>query len=96
MIGDKHVIFEEYLNNLTMTIEERKSSLISHFKSLKSEELIIKLEHLIKDLKKIEYERNLKPLSIEEFNHMIDRALEDHKPGNVIAHDDLINEVKNW
>lgn len=79
-----------------MTIEERKSYLISQFKSLKSEDLIIKLENLIKDLKRIEYENNLKPMSIDDFNKMIDRAIEDHELGNVIAHDDLISEVKNW
>ncbi len=79
-----------------MTIEERKSSLIAQLENLKSEKVIIKLEELIKDLKRIEYENSLKPMSMDDFNKMIDRAVEDHKLGNVIAHDDLINEVKNW
>ena len=79
-----------------MTIEERKSYLVSQFKSLKSEALIIKLENLIKDLKRIEYENNMKPMTKDDFNKMIDKAVEEHRFGNVIEHDDLINEVKNW
>jgi predicted ATP-grasp superfamily ATP-dependent carboligase len=79
-----------------MTLQERKTALIAEFESLSDEKLIIKLEKIIKELKLIEYENTLKPMTEDAFNSMIDAAVDDHRKGNVISNEDLINEVKSW
>jgi predicted ATP-grasp superfamily ATP-dependent carboligase len=79
-----------------MTIEEKKSAFIEEFKNLSNEKLIDKMESFLKDLKAIEYQNTLKPFSEKDFNKMIDQAIEQHKSGNVISHDDLLEQIKSW
>lgn len=79
-----------------MNIQARKLVLIEEFLRISDESLIIKLESFLRNEKKITRERNLKPMSLNEFHEMIDQAKRDFDAGNVIFHQDLKNKVKTW
>ena len=40
--------------------------------------------------------RNLKPISIDSFNKMVDKSIEDAKQGNVVDARELKKSVKKW
>jgi len=79
-----------------MNIQARKLVLIEEFLRISDESVITKLESLIKQEKKISHERNLKPMSLNEFHEMIDEAKRDSDAGRVISHEDLKKKIKTW
>jgi hypothetical protein len=79
-----------------MNIQARKLVLIEEFLRISDENLITKLESFLRNEKKITRERNLKPMSLNEFHEMIDQAKKDSDAGHVISHQDLKNKVKTW
>ena len=79
-----------------MNIQSRKLVLIEEFLRISDETLITKLELFIRQEKKISHERNLKPMSINEFLEMIDQAKQDSEAGRVISHEELKKKVKTW
>jgi len=79
-----------------MNIQARKLVLIEEFLRINDENLINKLEIFLKQEKKIIRERNLQPMSLEEFNGMIDHAVKEGEEGKVISHQDLKKKVKTW
>ena len=79
-----------------MNIQSRKLVFIEEFLRISDETLITKLESVIRQEKKISHERNLKPMSINEFHEMIDQAKQDSEAGKVISHEELKKKVKTW
>ena len=79
-----------------MDIQARKLVLIEEFLRISDESLITKLELCIKQEKKMTHERNLKPMSLNEFHEMIDQAKKESDVGRVISHQDLKKKVKSW
>lgn len=90
----KIYIFVERIKD--MDIQARKLILIEEFLRISDESLITKLESLIRQEKKITYEKDLKPMSLNEFHDMIDLAKQDSDTGRVISHQDLKKKVKTW
>jgi hypothetical protein len=79
-----------------MDIQTRKINFVQEFLRLRNTKLIEKLEKILLEDKAKDYEANLKPLSIESLNKMIDKSIEDSKQGNVISALDLKESVKRW
>lgn len=79
-----------------MNIQARKLILIEEFLRISDESLITKLESFIKEEKKVSHEKNLKPMSLNEFHEMIDQAKRDSDNGRVISHQELKKKVKAW
>lgn len=79
-----------------MNIQARKLILIEEFLDITDESLITKLELFIKHEKEISYERQVNPLSLQEFHDMIDQAKKDSEAGRVITHQELKKRVKTW
>lgn len=79
-----------------MNIQARKLVLIEEFLRISDESLIEKLESLIRQEKKASHEKSLKPMSMNEFNEMIDQAKQDSDAGRVISHQELKKKVKSW
>ncbi|HEY5510677.1 MAG TPA: hypothetical protein VIK10_06585 [Prolixibacteraceae bacterium] len=77
-----------------MNIQARKLILIEEFLRISDENLITKLESFIKQEKKVSYERNLNPMSMNEFHEMIDQAIRDSDAGLVISHQELKKMVE--
>ena len=79
-----------------MDIQTRKINFVQEFLRLRNTKLIEKLERILLEDKAKDYEANLKPISINNFNKMIDKSIEDVKHGNVINARDLKESVKKW
>ena len=79
-----------------MNIQARKLVLIEEFLRISDESLITKLESFIKQEKKVSHDRNLKPMSLNEFHEMIDQAKRESDAGRVISHQELKKKVKTW
>jgi len=79
-----------------MDIQTRKINFVQEFLRLRNTKLIEKLERILLEDKAKDYEANLKPISIDIFNKMIDKSIEDVKHGNVINAQDLKESVKKW
>ncbi len=67
-----------------MNIETRKLSFIQEFLRIKNEEIVIGLENLLKKWKSEQYENELKPMDLKQFNDEIDQALNDSENDRVI------------
>jgi len=79
-----------------MDIQTRKINFVQEFLRLRNIKLIEKLEKILLEDKAKDYEANLKPLSIDRFNKMVDKSIEDAKQGNVVNARDLKESVKKW
>lgn len=79
-----------------MDIQARKLSFIQEFLRLQNESVIEKLEKVLQKEKKQLFEENLKPMSLDEFNADIDRAVSDAAQGNVISSDELKAKMDKW
>ncbi|MCU0413389.1 MAG: hypothetical protein MUE91_03150 [Ignavibacteriaceae bacterium] len=79
-----------------MDIQTRKINFVQEFLRLRNIKLINKLEKILLEDKAKDYEANLKPLSIDNFNKMIDKSIEDANQGNVVSARELKESVKKW
>lgn len=79
-----------------MNIQARKLGLIEEFLHINDESLILKLESVIRQEKKLMHDRNLKPMTVNDFHEMIDQAKRDSDAGRVISHQELKKKVKTW
>ena len=79
-----------------MDSQTRKINFVQEFLRLRNVKLIEKLEKILLEDKAKDYEANLKPLSVEDFNGMIDKSGEDAERGNVVSARELKDSVKKW
>ncbi|QTD38117.1 hypothetical protein JL193_02080 [Polaribacter batillariae] len=79
-----------------MDIQTRKIEFIQDFLKVKSEDLISRLEAI---LRKEDYSSNpdeFKPMTVEEFNNRIDKSMEDSENGRLISAGDLKSKIEEW
>ena len=74
-----------------MDIQTRKLEFIREFVKIQSEELISRLERILKS-----NDDNFEPFSLEEFNSRIDHSLQDSKKDRVTESNELLSEIKEW
>ena len=79
-----------------MDLQTRKLQFIQEFLRINSEEIINKLDKFMHDERKKIHEQELKPMSSDQFNEMIDRSEDDFANGRVIEATDLKNEIAKW
>ena len=79
------------VNNYKMDLQTRKLSLIQAFLSIQNEELISKIEKMLKIA-----DDNLTPMNLDEFNNRIDQSLDDSKNDRITKASDLLKETKEW
>ena len=79
-----------------MDIQTRKINFVQEFLRLRNIKLIEKLEKILLGDKAKDYEANLKPLSSDNFNKMVDKSLDDAKQGNFVNDRDLNISVRKW
>ncbi len=75
-----------------MDIQARKIEFIKAFLQLQSEELISRLEELLKKGK----EEMTEPMSLKEFNQRIDTSLSDSENDRVTENSNLMSEIQRW
>ena len=74
-----------------MDIQTRKLEFIQEFLKVQNEELISRLERMLKN-----NDDEFNPFTIEEFNSRINQSLEDSKKDKVIESNELITEIEQW
>ena len=79
-----------------MDIQTRKLNFVQEFLRLRNIKLIEKLEKILLEDKAKDYEANLKPLSLDSFNKMVDKSLDDTKQGNFVDARELKVSVRKW
>jgi len=79
-----------------MDIQTRKINFVQEFLRLRNIKLIEKLEKILLEDKAKDYEANLKPLSLDNFNKMVDKSLDDTKQGNFVDARELKVSVRKW
>ena len=79
-----------------MDIQTRKINFVQEFLRLRNIKLIEKLEKILLEDKAKEYEANLKPMSVDNFNKMIDKSIDEVKQGKVVNARELKESVKKW
>ncbi len=79
-----------------MDIQTKKLHFVQEFLRLKDENLIDKLNNLLKAERKKKIEKELKPFSEKEFHELIDNAESDSKNGRLTSAQELKNEVDSW
>ncbi|MBT7993595.1 MAG: hypothetical protein HN691_01850 [Bacteroidetes bacterium] len=79
-----------------MDLEARKISFVQEFLRLQNEEIVSGLEKMLRKRKTELIEKNLKPMSMEQYNDEIDQALDDSKKGRLIKATDLKAKIQKW
>ena len=80
----------------TMDLQTRKISFVQEFLRLQNEEIVSLLEQILRRRKAELLDGALAPMTEEQLNEEIDRALDDSKNDRVISAKDLKNEIKKW
>jgi len=75
-----------------MNIESRKILFIQEFLRIKNEEIIIGFENTLKQWKSRQFEEKFEPMSLEQFNEEIDKAMTDSREDNIIKATELRNK----
>ena len=79
-----------------MNLEARKISFVQEFLRLQNEEIVIGLENLLHKRKAELLDKDMQPMSIEQFNKDIDQSEVDIKNGRFISTSDLKAKVQKW
>ncbi|MDO8951746.1 MAG: hypothetical protein Q7U86_03920 [Draconibacterium sp.] len=79
-----------------MDIQAKKIHFVQEFLRINDEEIIDKLNNLLKVERKNKVKKELKPFTIEEFNEMIDRAESDSVAGRLISAQEMKKEIDSW
>lgn len=64
--------------------------------SIDNEKIINALENLLRKSKSENFEQNLEPISLKQFNDEIDQALVDEKNNRLINSTDLKQKIEEW
>ena len=81
---------------IEMDLQTRKINFVQEFLRLRNIKLIEKLEKILLEDKAKDYEANLKPMSVDNFNKMIDNSIDDAKQGKVVNARELKESAKKW
>ena len=79
-----------------MDLQTRKIAFVQEFLSIENEEAISRLENFLKKEKKKNFDKELRPMTMEEFNSRIDQSMEDSKNGRLTESKDLLKEIGKW
>ncbi len=79
-----------------MNLQTRKLNFVQEFLQLSNEEIIDKLETILKQERKKYFEKSIKPMSLEKFNSMMDKAEKDAREGKVTEAKVLKKAIKSW
>ncbi len=79
-----------------MNLDARKILLIQEFLRIDNEKIIGALENFFYKTQSENFEKNLKPMSLEQFYQEIDQALEDEKNNHLMLAKDLKQKIQAW
>lgn len=79
-----------------MDIQRRKQAIIEEFMSIQNESLISLFEKVLKHRNSFEKDVSRSPMSVEQLNEEIDKALSDYQNGKSKDARSLLLEIDKW
>lgn len=79
-----------------MDLQSRKIEFVQEFLKLQSEEVISRLEKILWNETLTSTEKEVEPMTVQEFNDRIDKSMEDSKNGRLIKASDLKAKIEKW
>ena len=79
-----------------MDLQTRKIHFIQEILRLKNEKIIEKLEKILYQEKKKTIDKELSPMTIEEFNSLIDKAENDSKNDRLYNAGEILKDIDTW
>ena len=79
-----------------MDLQTRKIEFIQEFLKVQSEEVISRLDKILHNENKYTEQEDLKPMTVQEFNHQIDESMNDSENGRLIKANDLKSDIEKW
>jgi hypothetical protein len=79
-----------------MDIQARKLHFVQEFLRVADDELVTKLEKLLRIERKKRFEEELSTMTMKEFNEIIDKSEDDHTNERVTEARNLLNQIDTW
>lgn len=79
-----------------MDLQTRKITFVKEFLKIQSEDVVIRLEKLLKKEKEKITNNDFSPLTLDEFNKRIDKSLLDSRNNRLTENKDLAAEIQKW
>lgn len=79
-----------------MDLQRRKIEFIQKFLKIQSEDLVLRLDKLLKmETSKVEV-NELKPFTVKELQNWISKSMKDSQANQLTAHSELLSDVQQW
>ena len=79
-----------------MDIQARKIHFVQEFLRVTDDELVTKLENLLRIERAKKLNNEMHPMSLNEFDEIIEKSEEDIKNGRVIESRNLLTQIDKW
>lgn len=79
-----------------MDIQARKLHFVQEFLRVADEELVGKLEKLLRTERKKKLDQDLLPIMLKEFNEIIDKSEDDFTNGRETEAQNLLDQIDSW
>ena len=79
-----------------MDILAKKMSFVQEFLRISDEELIDKLESLLRTERKKRLKNNIQPLTMDKFTDMIEKSEDDFNNGRVTEAKEILTRIDAW
>jgi hypothetical protein len=79
-----------------MDLPARKIQFVQEFLRVADDELVTKLERLLRTERKKKLKVELSPMTMKEFNEIIDKSEDDFKNERVTEARNLLNQIDTW
>jgi hypothetical protein len=79
-----------------MDIQARKIHFVEEFLRIADDELVTKLENVIRIERKKKLEKELSPMTLNELNEIVDQSEDDFDNGRVTEARKLLNHIDTW
>ena len=79
-----------------MDLQSRKIQFIQEFLKHANSNILDKMEELLRQERKKEFEKEIKPMTLDEYERRIDAAFDDVKNNRVKSARQLKNEIATW
>ena len=80
-----------------MGIQSRKIEFIQKFLRIESEELLLRLESILKKESISDYnQEETKPMTMKEFDERIEKSMKDSRNDKVVSAEDLLKKIDKW
>ena len=79
-----------------MDIQARKIHFVQEFLRVADDEMVTKLENLLRVERKKKLDEELHPMTLKNFNQIIDKSEDDIKYGRVTEARNILNQINTW